>query len=179
MNQTEYINALKQIPEETRKQYKFMEPFDFSPYKCIHTNDYDYYPELDCCIINERIIIWTKNNPWVTPENPEILAGFKKRITHTEPKIRRIEKNQDNTISCYESPKHEPFLSYMQRKNQTACMHIDNTDTYYNPNEIDLPNRPDLQTIAKCLFYAKKHPTISLIPDKTKPVEEWTPVQFK
>ena len=178
MNQTEYIEALNQIPEETRKQYGLLYPPDYSNDKCIHTNEYDYYPELNCCIINERTIVWESGNPWVTPENPMILEGFKRRITDNTPRLKLIEQNYDGTISCYSPAKCELHISNMQRKNQTTYLILDNEKTYYNPNEIDLPNRPDLLQLIPCLFYAHTHEYIGLIPDKNTSPEEWWPVEF-
>lgn len=179
MNKAEYIETLKQIPEEVRKQYGFNEPFDYSPYKCIHTDEYDYYPELDCCIIEEHPFVWTDNNSWVTPENPEILAGFKRILKKAKrPIMRFVEYNYDNTLTCYVCAKCEPHITRMKHHNQTTFILTDNIETYYNPNEIDLPNRPDLIKLARCLFYAQNHNVIGLIPDKNTPPEEWEPVIF-
>lgn len=179
MNQTEYNRMLSQLPEHLIKEYGFNPPFDYSRYKCIHTSEYDYYPELDCCIIDDIPIVWTDGNPWVTPEKPEILAGFKRRITQTVKTIKVVyAKHKDCPISCYDHPACEPHISYMKRQGCTSFMMLDNEKVYYNPNDIDLPNEPETITLVRCLFYAQNHESIGLIPNRSTPPDKWELTEF-
>lgn len=180
MDRNEYNKLLAQLPEHLIKEYGFNPPFDYSKYKCIHTDEYDYYPELDCCIINGVPIAWTDNNSWVTPENPEILAGFKKLIERRNRKTIKVIyiHDKDTPIKCCNHPACEPHISYMKRKGCTSFMLIDNDKVYYNPDDIDLPNEPETLLLARCLLWAQSHRTIGLIPDINAPSDEWEPVEF-
>ena len=180
MTYQEYTQLLSQLPEDLRKEYGFNEPFDYSQYKCIHTNEYDYYPELNCCIIDEIPIIWESGNPWVTPENPEILKGFQKFKRHND-KIKHmkiVELSPNKRINCYSPVQMEPHNTNFKRKGYTSFVTIHNEKIYYNPNNIDLQNKPETIKLAKCLFWAYKHNPIGLAPNKNEPVEDWTVIEF-
>ena len=180
MTYQEYTQLLSQLPEHLRKEYGFNEPFDYSPYKCIHTDEYDYYPELDCCIINDIPIIWESGHPWVTPENPEILKGFKKfaGCNNTIKYMKAVELLPNKKIECHSPAQIEPHISNFKRKEYTSFVTINNEKIYYNPNNIDLANEPETIKLARCLFWAQEHESIGLAPNKQEPVEDWTCVEF-
>lgn len=179
MTYQEYTQLLSQLPEHLRKEYGFNEPFDYSPYKCIHTDEYDYYPELDCCIINNIPIIWESGHPWVTPENPEILKGFKKFIKpRLKEHIQTIYVNPNGTITCCSYNNLKRNFQMMQKHGNTSFVNINGSKIWYNPNDIDLANEPETIKLARCLFWAQEHESIGLAPDKKEPVEDWTCVEF-
>ena len=174
MTYQEYTQLLSQLPEDLRKEYGFNEPFDYSPYKCIHTDEYDYYPELDCCIIDEIPIIWERGNPWVTPENPEILKGFKE-LTYslTNNTCALINITTDNKITCQIMNRTHPITKNILKKKDYQTMFFVEGPIYYIPTKIDLTKDNISALIAKCLFTAKKYNTIYIFPDKSKHISEW------
>ena len=174
MTYQEYTQLLSQLPEDLRKEYGFNEPFDYSPYKCIHTDEYDYYPELDCCIIDEIPIIWESGNPWVTPENPEILKGFKElTYSHTNNTCALINITTDNKITCQIMNRTHPITKNILKKKDYQTMFFVEGPIYYIPTKIDLTKDNISALIAKCLFTAKKYNTIYIFPDKSKHISEW------
>ena len=179
MTRTEYNQLLSQLPESVRKEYGFNEPFDYSPYKCIHTDEYDYYPELDCCVIQEIPIVWESGNPWVTPENPEILKGFKEIIKNSLSKcIYAVHMNYNNKIDCQLYNCNQRVLDMIQKHGLTKFTNVNDKKVWYNPNDIDLPHRADLFNLIDCLFYAKQYNYIGLTPEKNVPSNEWMAVEF-
>lgn len=178
MTRQEYNELLKQLPEHLFKKY-FNEPFDYSPYKCIHTDEYDYYPKLNCCIINDIPIVWESDNPWVTPENLEILKGFKELIKpRLKETIQTIYVNPNDTITCCNYNNLKRNFQMMQKHGNTSFITINDSKIWYNPNDIDLPNEPEIITLARCILWAQMHKTIGLAPNKTEPVIEWEHVEF-
>lgn len=174
-NQT-YKTLVKQLPKELFKQY-FNESFDYSPYQCIHTNEYDYYPELNCVIINDIAIMWetnTKDTQPVNLQNPAHLAELqrraKKRFTPTLAIISVSTTNKRIDCQLYKNDErtqkfiHERKLSYVS---------FDEGPIYYDPNDINLANNPDMLLLAKCMFLAKKYKSIYIIPYKNTNPQEW------
>lgn len=174
MTYQEYTQLLSQLPEHIRKEYGFNEPFDYSPYKCIHTDEYDYYPELNCCIIDNVPIIWESGNPWVTPENPEHLATFKdwaKRYTQNTIALIGISKN-DKHLSCTVCTQNKMINKHIKKRGFIPIP-FDEGNIYYIPSEIDLPNKPQELLLTKCLFTAQKYEPICLIPEQNISAFEW------
>lgn len=174
MTYQEYTQLLSQLPEQIRKEYGFNEPFDYSQYKCVHTDEYDYYPELNCCVIDNIPIVWESNNPWVTPENPEILKGFKELThDHTNNPCAFINVNTDNKLTCQIMNYAHPMTKNIIQKKNYQTISFAEGPICYIPTKIDLTKDKIATLIAKCLFTAKKYNTIYIFPDKTTPVSEW------
>ena len=179
MTYQEYTQLLSQLPEHLRKEYRFNEPFDYSPYKCIHTDEYDYYPELDCCIINNVPIVWESGNPWVTPENPEHLNEFKRRIEiQTTDTIALISISRtDKKMECIIHELNNRTTKHIKKKGFVSIS-FEEGNIYYLPEQIDLPNNNKMLLLAKCLFTAKKYNTIRLLPKSNIPPSEWDDAIF-
>lgn len=179
MTRTEYNQLLSQLPESIRKEYGFNEPFDYSPYKCVHTDEYDYYPELDCCIIDEIPIVWADNNPWVTPENPEILKEFKQRIANKqEPVINVIDIGKNtHKMAHFAYTKTKANMQSVKDKNLKPIRYK-NITVYYDPNNIDLPNNQQMMVLAICLITAKQYNAIGIDPKQNIPPNEWENISF-
>lgn len=175
MTRNEYIQALKQLPEDLKKKNGFREPFDYTPYKCIRTNKYDYYPELNCCIINQVPIQWIGAKTAVNPENPEHYAFMKKlsdNCLKTDIGIISISKH-DGTMDC-EPYRLLPCVKEHIRKKNLKKIPFENKMLYYDSKNIDLKNNPTMLLLAKCLFTATIHNVQCFIPEPNVPISEWT-----
>ncbi len=174
MDRNEYNKLLAQLPEHLIKEYGFNPPFDYSKYKCIHTDEYDYYPELYCCIVDDIPIVWTDNDPWVTPEDPEILAGFKDWAERrTQDTIALIGISRiDRRLSCTVYEQNQATMDHIKNRKFASIPFVEG-DIYYMPSEIDLLNNPQMLLIAKCLFTAQKYEPIYIIPEKNVPASKW------
>lgn len=174
MTRSEYNQLLGQIPKETRKQYGFNEPFDLSGYKCIHTDEYDYYPELDCCMINDVPVVWERNDTVMSPEIPNHLIEMKKRVKERlAPGIYTVYLSDENMLKTDIYNDTPRIRNAVRKKGFTSISKIDGKDIHYDPDNIELKERKDLIPLISCLFYAKDHNMIGIIPDKDEPVEEW------
>jgi hypothetical protein len=174
MTHNEYTQLLYQLPEHIRKEYGFNEPFDYSPYKCIHTKEYDYYPELDCCIIDDIPIVWESGNSWVTPENPEILAKFKELVyRQTNNLCAFIDMSRSNQLYCQIMNHTHPLTQKTIKEKGYQAIPFTEGNLYYISNKLDLLRNDEQLLIAECLFTAHKYNTIYIIPEKNVPPTEW------
>lgn len=177
MTYQEYTQLLSQLPEDLRKEYGFNEPFDYSPYKCIHTDEYDYYPELNCCIIDNVPIAWEKTaNQYINLKNPEHLTELKRRVANKiiiKDYIVSIGTNKD--IYCQGQRKDE-YLEKFIRKQNMVCINYHGITMYYNPNKLDLTTDKTTRLLAWCLIMGQKYNTIGIEPNPNESPSEWAAI---
>ena len=169
-----YLSLIKQLPKDLFDQY-FNPPFDYSPYECVHTNEYDYYPELNCVVINGIAIIWeTDMNDVIpiNPENPEHLAELERRIERRfVPKCAIVSIHEKTRkMNCQIHSDNERTRKLTQ---ELRSVPFEEGDIYYDPDNIDLANNPEMLLLAKCLFTAKKYEAIGIIPYKDTEPRNW------
>lgn len=175
MTYQEYTQLLSQLPEDLRKEYGFNKPFDYSPYKCIHTDEYDYYPELNCCIIDNVPIAWEKTaNQYINLKNPEHLTELKRRIAAKSKTTHFIISPDTLTgrISFQGQHNDEHLSQFIKKKNlQTITYH--GITMHYDPNRIDLSNDKTTLLLAWCLIIGTKYNTIGIEPNPNEHPSEW------
>ena len=179
MTNQAYAELISQLPESTLKEYGFCKPFDFSQHECIHTTGFDYYPKLNCVVIDNVPIVWHEDVPYADPRKPKHLREFKRRVElQTKDAIAIVSIGlNDKKLYCNLCRKNERMTHHIKKSGLIAAP-FEEGDIYYNPNSIDLPNEPDMLLLAKCLFTAKKYDTIGLLPDPNTNPSHWEDVIF-
>lgn len=175
-----YANFIKQLPDHLYREY-FHEPFDYTPYECIHTDEYDYYPDLQCVIIDEVPVVWDSSTPYADPANPKHFAEMKRRVESQKQDLMNavLVRCLDKKLECHRYNTDERTVKYVkERGGLTASIPFEEGDIYYNPDEIDLPNDPDMALLAKCLIIASKYDMIGILPEPDEDPEEWQCVDF-
>lgn len=180
MTKTEYNQLLSQLPESLRKEYGFNKPFDYSPYKCIHTDEYDYYPELDCCIIDEIPVVWEKaTDQFINLKNPEHLAELKKRVVNRKRTTHYIVSlgTDSKRIAVQGQKNTKQFQEFVKEKHFISITYHEIT-MYYNPNNIDLTYNTEMRLLAWCIIVGKKYNPIGIDPEPNKKPSEWMALDF-
>lgn len=171
---TNYLNLIKQLPQHLFEQY-FNKPFDYTNYKCIHTNEYDYYPELNCCIIDDVPVIWETNAndlQAINLKNKKHLKEIKRRVQKRFVPTLAVISIGNERMNC-QLYKNDKLTQKFVQKKELSYIPFENRAIYYNPNEIDLKNNTEMTLLAKCLFLAHQYKTICIIPYKDTEPEEW------
>ena len=179
MTMQQYNELISQLPESTLKEYGFCKPFDFSKHECIHTTAFDYYPKLNCVIIDNVPIVWHEDVPCADPRKPKHLREFKRLAGIHAAKdivaligIGRITGKMGCQLYPYGRIK--DFI----RKKGFVPTPFEEGDIYYIPGEIDLPDNPEMLLLAKCLFMAKKYNAIHLLPEPDVNPRYWEDIIY-
>lgn len=165
-----WTDLIQKLPENIRQLYELNEkPFDFSGAKGIHTKDFDYYPSLFCAIVDDILVYWDKDRPYVKPNIPEHLAALKERIAarrfHTIGIIHKVKHDPQNKIYCILSSE-KTDVSGLEK------IAFDNSWIYYDSNEVDMQNETT-QTLAKVLFASQRYDAEYIIPSADKNPAHW------
>lgn len=176
MTNQEYAELISQLPERTLKEYGFCRPFDFSQHECIHTTVFDYYPKLNCVVINNVPIVWHEDIPCADPRKPKHLREFKRiaGIRTSKDTVALIGFGSKMGCQLYHYERIKDFI----RKKGFVPIPFEEGDIYYIPDEIDLPNNPEMLLLAKCLFMAKKYNAIHLLPEPNVNPRHWEDVIY-
>ena len=180
MTNQAYAELISQLPESTLKEYGFCRPFDFSQHECIHTTGFDYYPKLNCVVIDNVPIVWHEDIPCADPRKPKHLrefkriAGIRNRIT-----LAAISISTNGKMYCLDYIPNEMVYRHIRKAGFTALpLKSEEGDIYYIPDEIDLPNNPEMLLLAKCLFMAKKYNAIHILPEPNVNPRLWEDIIY-
>lgn len=169
MTHTEYTALLKQLPKTIKETYGLNEPSDLSKERKIRTENYQYYPDIPCMIVDDITVFWDKERPYIKPQIPEHLAAIKERIHGKRYEsigiIHTVKHDNENKIYCM-------LVSKNTDVSGLQAIAFDNTMIYYDNNEVDMQN--DLtKTLAKVLFAAQRYETEYIVPSKDKNPANW------
>lgn len=167
INITELIQTL---PKQVRELYHFNEkPFDFSKEKGIHGKNFTYYPSLSCAIVDDIIVYWDSDKPYIKPTIPEHLAAIKERIAarrfHSIGIIHTEKKTNEPKLYCQ-------LVSKNHNTSGLERIAFDDTWIYYDNKEVDMQNK-EIQTIAKALFASQRYDAEYIIPSADKNPANW------
>lgn len=163
MTMEQQYELFARLPKELHDKYGFGKPFDYSKYECIHKDGFDYYPELDCVLINTIPVVWetgTDDLCEVDINNPahldELMRRAGKRLSPELVGIIRMKENGDMTC----------LMRWHKPEYPCSRIPVDGTYLYYESNDIDLANDGQMRLLAESMFIAKRYNTIHVIPYK-------------
>lgn len=176
MTNQEYAKLLSQLPKHVLKEYGFCKPFDFSKHECIHTTAFDYYPKLNCVVINNIPIVWHEDIPYADPRKPKHLKEFQRiaKVHTAEDTVALISVSEiTGKMHCTIYRSQNKYTQQFIKKKGFIPMPFEEGDIYYIPDNIDLPNNPEMLLLAKCMFTAKKYNAIHLLPEPNISPRYW------
>lgn len=174
----ESINRyIKSAPGFIKRGFELKELRDLSnePYELVsyENETYHYYPGIPGVLVGEKLVLWETDKDDVDKvdvHNPEHFAEILRRG-------RRLQYNKDiiGVVNISRSGRMNVSLTSHKylKPDYSKSIQVDNTEIYYNPDDIDLENNGGWKIAAKALFLSKRYYREYIIPYKGVTPEEW------